>query len=427
MNILKELPDLVSADIISQETADKIRGYYTSKENPSANRLVLAFSMLGAILVGLGIILIIAHNWDELSRTTKTIFAFLPLVVGQALSGFVLLKRPNNPAWRESAAAFLFFAIGASISLVSQIYHIPGSLSSFLLTWMLLCLPLVYILRSSSASLLYIAGITYYAVESGYWSYPTSLPLPYWLLLVALLPHYYSLYVKEPQSNFFSFHNWMIPLSLIICLGTLVESVPDLIFIAYFSLLGLFCLIGTLKVFKGQRLTNNGYLILGSLGTVGLLLGLSFDFYWKHLRMEVFNSGEVLTSPEFFAAGALSLLAGSLFHLQFKRRELEGAKPIASVFLLFIVIFTLGIFTSMAVVLINLLILIIGIWTVREGTKRDHLGILNFGLLIITVLAACRFFDTDLSFVLRGILFVSVGAGFFATNYWMLKKRKVHG
>jgi hypothetical protein len=54
----------------------------------------------------------------------------------------------------------------------------------------------------------------------------------------------------------------------------------------------------------------------------------------------------------------------------------------------------------------------------------NHLGILNYGLVIISILVACRFFDTDMSFVLRGLIFVSLGLGFFAVNYWMIKKRK---
>jgi len=33
-------------------------------------------------------------------------------------------------------------------------------------------------------------------------------------------------------------------------------------------------------------------------------------------------------------------------------------------------------------------------------------------------------FDTNLSFVTRGLLFVAAGLGFFVLNYRMLKKRK---
>ncbi|MCY7361362.1 MAG: DUF2157 domain-containing protein, partial [Ignavibacteria bacterium] len=75
-------------------------------------------------------------------------------------------------------------------------------------------------------------------------------------------------------------------------------------------------------------------------------------------------------------------------------------------------------------VLINILIFIIGLLTMRNGVKVNRLGILNFGLIIIMTLVICRFFDTDLSFILRGFLFLLVGIGFFVANLIMLKKRK---
>ncbi len=424
MSILKDLPNLVNAEVISKETADKIRAYYQNKEGPPSNKLFVVFGILGAILVGLGIILIIAHNWDELSRGTKTIFAFLPLIVGQLFCGFTLLKRKQSVAWRESSAAFLFFAVGASISLVSQIYHIPGNLGSFLLVWMLLCLPLIYVMQSSMASLLYLVGITYYAGEVSYWSYPSSESYFYWLLLLGVFPHYYQLIKKRAHSNFVFFHNWLIPISLTIVLGTVAEHMDELMFIAYFSLFGLFYLIGGMDFLTQQRLRNNSYKLLGALGTSILLLSLSFDWFWESLRRKEFLFNEVIIAPEFWVSAFLSVVAGVLFFLQYKNKGIRKVKPFAPVFLLFILTFLLGLYSPLAGVLINFYIFILGILTIREGALQNHLGILNYGLLIITALVICRFFDTDLSFVIRGILFVSVGIGFFATNYWMLKKRR---
>ena len=83
-------------------------------------------------------------------------------------------------------------------------------------------------------------------------------------------------------------------------------------------------------------------------------------------------------------------------------------------------------FTWHPVILINTMIFILGIVKIREGHLKDHLGILNYGLLIIIVLILCRFLDTDLSFITRGLLFIGVGAGCFLANYQMLKKRKAH-
>jgi len=91
---------------------------------------------------------------------------------------------------------------------------------------------------------------------------------------------------------------------------------------------------------------------------------------------------------------------------------------------LFIIIFLIGIKSPMAIVFINLLVLMIGVMTIREGARQYNLGVLNYGLMIVTALVICRFFDTDLGFVLKGILFVGVGIGFFFANYLMIKKKK---
>ena len=74
-------------------------------------------------------------------------------------------------------------------------------------------------------------------------------------------------------------------------------------------------------------------------------------------------------------------------------------------------------------IIANVLVLFIGIFEVKRGIKLNHLGLLNFGLLLITALITCRFFDTELSFVLRGFLFITIGLGFFLANYFILKKR----
>ncbi|WP_396591571.1 DUF2157 domain-containing protein [Allomuricauda sp. R78024] len=426
MSILKDLPNLVKADIITEETADSIKNYYENKGSSYTNRLFVVFGILGAILVGLGVILIIAHNWDELSKMTKTVFAFLPLVVAQVICGYVLIKKQDSVAWRESGTTLLFFGVGACISLVSQIYNISGDLSSFLLTWMLICLPAIYIMRSSVTSLLFIIGITYYACETNYWSYPSSESYLYWLLLLGILPFYYLLYRKKPKSNFMVFHNWVIPLSITIVLGIFADKAEEFMFVGYFSLFGLFYLIGNLAFFNEQKTRNSGYKTIGSLGSIILLLILSFDGFWEDLRRKYFLLNEVLLSPEFFVSAIITILAGVLLYLHQRNKPWNDIKPLTPMFILFIVAFFIGLSFPFAAILINFYVFALGILTIREGAKQNHLGVLNYGLIIITILVICRFFDTNLSFVVRGILFVSVGVGFFATNYWMLKKRKTN-
>ena len=423
MKLSKDLTELVQANIIDQATADKISNYYETKTTSPQSKMVIVFGILGSLLVSLGIILILAHNWDDLTRTTKSVIAFIPLVIGQGLCAFTLLKRRESTAWRESSAVFLMFAIGACISLISQIYNIPGNLTSFLLTWVLLGIPIVYLMNSSAASLLYIIGITYYACQIGYWEYHGPENYSYWGLLLLILPHYYYLFTKKSDSNFFTIHNWFIPLSVIAVLGTLATNASEVMFVAYMSLFGLLYQIGGLPTLRDLKIRNNGYLVLGSLGTVVVLLILGFDFFWYDWRGEPLPAG-FFGSPEFITSFILTIAALGLLIYQKMKITPISLRPAEWVFIVFVGLFYLGNLSPFVVVWINLLTLLIAVLTIREGAIRNHFGILNYGLLIITGLIICRFFDVDIDFVLKGILFVLVGLGFFFANLWMMKRKK---
>jgi len=424
MKLRKEITDLLAEGVIDQQTAERIEQYYLTKAGPPQSKLVIIFGILGSLLVGLGIVLILAHNWDELSRSIKTAIAFVPLLIGQIICGYTLLRQKDSTVWREAGSTFLILGIGACISLISQIYNIMGSLDGFLFTWIMLTIPVIYVMRSSAASLLYLTGITWYACETGYWSRSAHENYTYWAMLALALPHYYYLYKQKRESNFFTFHNWFVPLSIIICLGTIATQIEELMFISYMSLFGLLYLIGNIPGLREMKIRNNGYLILGSLGTVALLLGLSFDWFWKDLRGKDFGNQQWASSPEFIAAVVLSLAALILLLWLKKNQKPMEIKPAEFNFLLFIGIFLVGLSSPLVTLLINILALAISIMTIREGARHNHFGILNYGLLIVTALIICRFFDTNLSFVFRGLLFVAVGCGFFFANYWMARRKR---
>ena len=59
--ITNDLRDLLKDNIITAETAEKIKSYYSQKESGSEHKLYLIFGVLGAILIGLGVVLVFAH------------------------------------------------------------------------------------------------------------------------------------------------------------------------------------------------------------------------------------------------------------------------------------------------------------------------------------------------------------------------------
>lgn len=416
--LLNDLQKLVTSGVISQENADAIEVYYQTNRKDQPNLMMIIFGVLGALLIGLGIILILAHNWDAFSRWQKTVIAFLPMVVGQVICGFTLWKKNESVAWREASSTFLVFTIGACISLISQIYHIEGSMAGFMLIWTVLTLPVIYVMRSSMASLLYLLGITYYGCETGYFNPANHSPLVYWLLLLLALPYYVHLIRKQPDGNATLFHHVFIPLSIIICLGIFAKDAGLLMMPAYLFLFGILYLISQSSLFEGKKWMQNPYLVLSSMGTLFLLFMLSFEGYWK----ELFEKKSELLSPFFSFEMSIALLLFAVygFLLWQKRAHFNPIKYVALGSL--IAFFLAWVSPVPPIVIINIMILVIGIYFIRAGSANHQLGLMNYGLLTIAILIACRFFDIELSFVTRGILFVLLGVGFFVANYFLMKK-----
>ncbi|MEI6680798.1 MAG: DUF2157 domain-containing protein [Mariniphaga sp.] len=424
MSLLKELPELVSANIITAETARQINIYYQKKHESSPNRQLLIFGILGAILIGTGLLFIVANQWDQFSQFTKTTCAFLLLIVPQLFGGYVLLQKKEKIVWRESAALLLFFAVGANISLVSQIYHINGEASTFILSWMILILPLVYLLDASALSLAYLfMSMIFGLTARGSGTFPHEEYL-FWILFALPLPRYYQLFLKNPASVLQILHHWMIPLVLTQTLITISHGATMWMHPAYIFLFAVFYFIGMQPFFKSRPLLQNGYLVVGFAGTIISLLVMSFKTTWKDLGADV-NRPDLFISPEFIGCVLLFALATALLYRQNISKKLTEWKLTDVTYLLFLLLFLLGTAAvTVAVVLVNLLVLFFGMNLLKEGARQTHLGVINLGMIIIALLAVCRSFDSDLTFVVKGFLFVLVGIGFFAANWLMIKKRK---
>lgn len=419
-----DLDELVASEVIDESTAAKIWNFQRAQNEDAPNRLGIILSVLGAALVGLGIMLIIAHNWDNFNRPVKTFLAFLPMIIGQIACVYTLYQQKEKAAWREGSATFLFFAVGACIGMVSQIYHLEGELGGFLLTWMLLVLPLIYVMQSSMVSLLYLGGITWYATNCGYAN--SHEPYLFWALLAMSFPYYYRLYQHRPTSNAFNYHSWAIALSVLIALGLWAKDAEMLMWVAYVSLLGLYFLIGCLPFFRNKRSVNNPFLLIGLFGTIGLFLTFTFFFFWEEIVQERMDWSGLFLQQEFWVAILLTISALYLFWQQKPFENFTKVAPLPYGFILFLLVFLLGYnYPIIGMVLSNLFVLATGIFYIHRGNELNRLSVLNLGLLTIAALIVCRFFDLDLSFVTRGILFVLVGLGFFLANYQLLQKRKV--
>lgn len=426
MGLKHDLIKLQELGILNAETASKIEDYYTSQRKPAGPRLLLAFGILGALLIGSGILLIIAHNWDNLSRPFKTLLAFIPLLVGQGLVAFSLFsQRLSSLPWKEGSAIILILGLGGCLALISQIYQIPGELGSFLLIWVALSLPVTVLVRSSMASLLCLVGATWYACAYGYWGQPQQLPYWFPLLIAPTIWHYIWLINKEPLSNFTLYHHVLIPISFFITLGTVADQHTPLLFLAYMLLAGVIYLSGQrIKALSGNQNYTDPYQLFGSFAMIIILLMLSFSFFWeeyaRHPLLHMWSSAEAI------ACLILFIIYLWLLWRNWVLRTWRVWPQWELTALVFTPVFLISLGHQLGPrILMNLLVLTSGIITIVEGARQDRLRELNYGLLIITALLVSRFFDLNISFVARGLIFVAIGIGFFLINYRMLKGKKL--
>ena len=60
-----DLEELVQAQVIDQEAATRITDYYqATRKADQKNHLIRLVSIIGVTMVGLGLLLIVAYNWD---------------------------------------------------------------------------------------------------------------------------------------------------------------------------------------------------------------------------------------------------------------------------------------------------------------------------------------------------------------------------
>jgi uncharacterized membrane protein len=89
-----ELSGLVNDGVLDEEAAERLRERYPAPSSLSGSRLAIVIcAVFGALLIGSGVILLLAHNWEHLGRPMRTVIAILPLLISQVLAGWALVRR----------------------------------------------------------------------------------------------------------------------------------------------------------------------------------------------------------------------------------------------------------------------------------------------------------------------------------------------
>ncbi len=429
----EELSGLVDDGVLDEAAAERLRNRYPAPSSLSGTRLAIVIcACFGALLIGSGVILLLAHNWEQLGRPARAAIAILPLLVSQVLAGWVLVRRGESTAWREGSATLLVLALAAAMALVDQTYHTGDDLESFLWRWSLLLAPLPWLLNSSSAAILYLASLTWWA---GAAKADRLEVIWLWPLALAVVPHLVSVLREGRRGLRAANLQWACAIFLCVAAGVGLEwRVPGLWILVYTGLFALMIVVGTASRRDEERLWRRPFEAVGVTGSLVLWLILSFDEPWKHIGWNHIHNDERFHEAaslfDVVLAVGLPLAALAVVALILDRRRHALAMlwtvsvPVVAVIWPLVAASENTDLGWVAALAFNLILFGVGIATITSGVRSQNLGTVNLGMIVVAGLVVVRFFDSEIGFVAKGLAFIAVGAGFLVANVIMARRLK---
>lgn len=377
---LAEVEKLHYKGIIDDETTKKIKEYY-EYERVNIKNFSVYLTVIGLVMISLGIILLFAYNWSLLTRTVKTTMIGMLLTGSQGLLGYAIYR---NKKWINGAGIFVMAMCGASIALISQMYNISGSDTGFFLAWGILCLPVVYLSESLMTGCLYTLILLLYIKSGGD--------------ILIYTPLFLAQFLFEVRGERFS------------RLTEVLTKVLGLIGFVYWYE-GLGGGGGYFILFYGGLLALLYTLNLGlrGVGEMGLLvLGYILTFSNGYL-------GKVDTLGIKGATGIAVFTAAA--GLMIYRKKVKDPMFLLLVLMPFSLIFSWihGVFTG--------ILLALGIYYIYRGVKTGEGAYFNRGAVLTGLILITRFLDYDISTLLRGLVFIGVGAGLICGNIYISRRK----
>lgn len=415
--LIEELPNMIDSGLITTDQSARIKDHYLNSKTSKTNLALVVFSILGSVLLAAGIILILAHNWAQIPRSIRTAIAFIPLVLAQLIGSWVLRKRPDSLPWTEGISAFAMLSVGAAIALISQIYHIIGGIESYLLTWMLLSIPLVYVFKSVTAAVLYSAGITAWVIAD---RIAGDTAAGFWILLLLILPMYYLMVKRSLVNTPTSVLGWFISVSVVcggtLATGSITEGSWVILMISLF--LSLFSL-GVIVFPLNESVWKTPLYRIGMLGSVITYAVLSYRGVWESLSFRI-NPEVPVTC--YIGTCVIGVITVALSIMAIRKSPVTASLMVIGLPIT-LISFQISNYNIVTAILFSLYIFIIGVVYLVQGLRVVSGRMLNFGFLLIAVSVILRFFDSDWSFTMRGIVFSVLGVGFLAANLFMARRK----
>ena len=421
--LLTEIDLWLNEGIIATDQAEKIKRRYQESDPGTAWSRIIFFS-IGAILFGLGVILLFAYNWEKMHKFVRLAVIALALLTAHGM-GYRLRQtggRLQSAGEGLHLAGTMFF--GAGIWLVAQIYHINEHYPTAFLVWGFGAMAMAWALPSISHAILATVLIVLW---NGFEAFDFRNPhqVSPFIVMAGILPLAWFYRSRVLLATAIS--------AFLLTIGFSVATTGgDLAFLIVFLCSCIMIAAGMIARIRGYFSGSAPVLsFFGQLVYLATLFALSFFHRGQGLFTVDFENVRASIYFFSFAMAANGLMAWSIY-LNFNRKERESKilrvdHYAVLVTLIIVVLNTLGVLGLKGwagAAVFNLIYLFHSIMLIVAGCKELNVKSTTIGCLLLAFLSMARYTDLFGSLLARSSVFLIMGAALFAVGFYYSRTKK---
>jgi uncharacterized membrane protein len=421
--LLAEIDLWQNDGLIVADQAQSIKDrYQVPEQGPAWGRLI--FFSIGAILFGLGVILLFAYNWEKMHKFAKLSVVVLALLTAHG-TGFWL----RQPAGRYRTAGeglhltgtMLF---GAGIWLVAQIYHIDEHYPNAFFIWGFGAMTMAWALPSISHAIL---ATVLLVLWNGFEAFDFKNPhlLSPFIIFGGLMPLAWVYRSRVLLATTIGAFMLMLAFSVATVGGDLAFL---LVFFSACILIAAGLLVRRMGGFPGS---GPVFSFIGYSVYLVTLFVLSFFHHGKGLFTIHFDKLPVGIYFFSFSTAAIGLLIWAFWPAFHRPQNAPAGFRIdyygVLITLLLIVLNTLGVLGLKGwagAAVFNIIFLFHSIMLIVTGCKKLDIKSTTAGCLLVAFMAMARYTDLFVSLLARSSVFLLMGAALFAVGLYYSRTKK---
>ena len=431
-HLTNEIPAWIEKGWLTQENSTKIVEHTASQEQALSGKLTLVLAILGVLLLGAGVIMFFASNWQAIPKLGKLALLFGTMWATFALAGYWLTAQ-RSPHLGEAMLLLGIIFFGANIHLIAQIYHIDAHYPDGVLLWSLGALLTAWLLNSQAALIAaLLLALLWSSMEQ--WGFDQAFHWPFLLVWTVSLPLLQRNLIWQRAtwaagvtlliwSLLYCRHhfNWLpgfrpVHLFMLAYLTAFIGGMIAETYVAtrHFAHTMKRCAaIGGLVTFylltlprrnvsigMDSNIPNAAHWLSGwGIGLL-ILLALSIGFaLWHSVRIKPAQQLPYLNYGRILLAFVLALTVTNYF-----MAGMTGSNSI-------VIIYNLSFFASV-------------IWIIHAGLHTNDRFLVNLGFLFFAIGIVSRYFDTFWSLFNRSLFFMGGGLLLIGGGYFLERQRR---